>query len=168
MNRRRRMSVAEVACERRCSAATVRTHVKHIFQKTHTNRQGEPVQRLRFVAGSAWSCRIPIISEIELTFEASAAPIIAITGTDGKSTMTVLVEHILRSAGRECIAGGNLGVPLCELVEDISPDGYLVAEVSAFQLWTTHQFAPAALGGTYLFAHQLALNLKAFGSRYPG
>lgn len=91
---------------------------------------------------------IPVISEIELAAAATDTPIIAITGTDGKSTTTVLVEHLIKSAGKECIAGGNLGVPLCELVDTISPDGYLIAEVSAFQLWTTHHFEPAAIGLT--------------------
>lgn len=91
---------------------------------------------------------IPVISEIELAAAATDTPIIAITGTDGKSTTTVLVEHLIQAAGVECVAGGNLGVPLCELVETISPEGYLVAEVSAFQLWTTHHFKPAAIGLT--------------------
>jgi len=92
--------------------------------------------------------QIPVISEIELAAAATDAAIIAITGTDGKSTTTVLVEHLIKSAGKECVAGGNLGVPLCELVESLSADAYLVAEVSAFQLWTTHHFKPAAVGLT--------------------
>lgn len=92
--------------------------------------------------------KVPVISEIELAAAATDTPIIAITGTDGKSTTTVLVEHLIKSADKECIAGGNLGVPLCELVDSVSSDGYLVAEVSAFQLWTTHHFKPEAVGLT--------------------
>lgn len=98
---------------------------------------------------------VPVVSEIELAWALSPAPIIAITGTDGKSTTTVLVEHILREAGHACIAGGNLGTPLCELVTQVDPDGYLVAEVSAFQLWTTHDFAPVAVGLTNIAADHL-------------
>ncbi|QDG54638.1 UDP-N-acetylmuramoyl-L-alanine--D-glutamate ligase [Persicimonas caeni] len=91
---------------------------------------------------------VPAISEIELAYAATDARILAITGTDGKSTTTVLVGHILEHAGVECVVGGNLGTPLCALVDEVSSDGVIVAEVSAFQLWTTHQFAPHAFGLT--------------------
>ncbi len=91
---------------------------------------------------------VPAVSEIELAYEAAQAPILAITGTDGKSTTTVLAAHMLEHAGVECAAGGNLGTPLCALVDEVSADGVLVAEVSAFQLWTTHRFAPRAFGLT--------------------
>jgi UDP-N-acetylmuramoylalanine--D-glutamate ligase len=91
---------------------------------------------------------IPVISEIELAYAAAKAPILAITGTDGKSTTTVLTGHILDKAGVECAVGGNLGTPLCALVDDVSADGCIVAEVSAFQLWTTHHFSPSAFGLT--------------------
>lgn len=91
---------------------------------------------------------MPAISEIELASAATEARILAITGTDGKSTTTVLTGHILEHAGVECVVGGNLGTPLCALVDEVSADGVIVAEVSAFQLWTTHQFAPKAFGLT--------------------
>lgn len=91
---------------------------------------------------------LPVISEIELGYEAAKAPILAITGTDGKSTTTVLTGHILEHAGVECAAGGNLGTPLCALVDEVSEQGCIVAEVSAFQLWTTHHFKPKAFGLT--------------------
>ncbi len=91
---------------------------------------------------------LPVISEIELGYEAAKAPILAITGTDGKSTTTVFAGHLLEHAGVECAVGGNLGTPLCALVDEVSADGYIVAEVSAFQLWTTHHFRPMAFGLT--------------------
>jgi UDP-N-acetylmuramoylalanine--D-glutamate ligase len=91
---------------------------------------------------------LPVISEIELAYEAAQAPILAITGTDGKSTTTVLAGHILEHDGVECAVGGNLGTPLCALVDDVSADGCIVAEVSAFQLWTTHYFSPRGFGLT--------------------
>jgi UDP-N-acetylmuramoylalanine--D-glutamate ligase len=91
---------------------------------------------------------LPVISEIELAYEAAKAPILAITGTDGKSTTTVMTGHILEHAGIECAVGGNLGTPLCALVDEVSADGCIVAEVSAFQLWTTHHFSPRAFGLT--------------------
>jgi UDP-N-acetylmuramoylalanine--D-glutamate ligase len=91
---------------------------------------------------------VPVLSEIELGWEAASAPTIGITGTDGKSTTTRLVEHLLQQVGRDARAGGNLGTPLCEFVEDVPVDGVVVAEVSAFQLWSTHRFKAHALGFT--------------------
>jgi UDP-N-acetylmuramoylalanine--D-glutamate ligase len=91
---------------------------------------------------------LPIISEVELAWEAASAPMIGITGTDGKSTTTRLVEHLLQQVGRAARAGGNLGTPLCEFVEDVPADGVIVAEISAFQLWSTHDFRAHAVGFT--------------------
>ena len=85
---------------------------------------------------------IPVISEIELAFDAAVAPFVCITGTDGKTTTTSLIGAILDRAGLEHVVAGNIGIPLCDVVEDISADGFIVAEVSAFQLWTTHHFHP--------------------------
>ncbi len=85
---------------------------------------------------------IPVISEIELAFDAAVAPFVCITGTDGKTTTTSLIGAILERAGLEHVVAGNIGIPLCDVVEDISADGFIVAEVSAFQLWTTHHFHP--------------------------
>lgn len=85
---------------------------------------------------------VPVISEIELAFAAAKAPFVCITGTDGKTTTTSLVGAILEHAGREVVVAGNIGVPLCEVVEGVSEDGVIVAEVSAFQLWTTHTLRP--------------------------
>ncbi|MGM0555607.1 MAG: UDP-N-acetylmuramoyl-L-alanine--D-glutamate ligase [Myxococcota bacterium] len=91
---------------------------------------------------------LPVLSEVELGWEAASAPIIGITGTDGKSTTTRLVEHLLLQVGREARAGGNLGTPLCEFVEEVPGDGVIVAEVSAFQLWSIHNFQAHSIGFT--------------------
>lgn len=85
---------------------------------------------------------VPVISEIELAFDCASAPFVAITGTDGKTTTTSLVGAILEADGREVCVAGNIGIPLCDVVEQVSADGVIVAEVSAFQLWTTHHFRP--------------------------
>src|SRR5438105_7719335 len=75
---------------------------------------------------------IPVWSEIELAFRLLDCPIVAITGTNGKSTTTSLVGLALERAGRRVFTGGNLGTPLVAAV-DQAPE-IAVAEVSSFQL----------------------------------
>jgi len=87
---------------------------------------------------SAW--RIPILSEIELAYRFSCAPIIAITGTNGKSTTTTLVGEILRAAGKKVFIGGNLGVPFISAVSN--EWDWIVLEISSFQLEWVQQFRP--------------------------
>jgi len=83
-----------------------------------------------------------IISEIELAYRFASAPIIAITGTNGKSTVTTLTGEILANAGKKVLVGGNLGTPFIELVNEGSAD-FLVLEISSFQLEGTRTFHPA-------------------------
>ena len=86
---------------------------------------------------------LTIVSEIELAAMVAQAPIVAITGTDGKSTTTEMVGAIARACGRPTVVAGNIGVPLSERVRDVGSDGIIVAEVSAFQLWSCGHFSPA-------------------------
>jgi len=83
---------------------------------------------------------IPIISEVELAASLLTAPMIAITGTNGKSTTTVLVGEILKHWGWKTFVGGNLGLPLSEAVS--SPWDFIVAELSSFQLETITHLHP--------------------------
>ncbi|MBM3270910.1 MAG: UDP-N-acetylmuramoyl-L-alanine--D-glutamate ligase [Candidatus Sericytochromatia bacterium] len=83
---------------------------------------------------------VELIGEIELAWRLAEAPIVAITGTNGKTTTTTLVGEILREAGWEAPVGGNIGVPLVSLVRQKSHA--LVAEISSFQLETADQFRP--------------------------
>ncbi|ADE13674.1 UDP-N-acetylmuramoylalanine/D-glutamate ligase [Nitrosococcus halophilus Nc 4] len=79
---------------------------------------------------------IPVLGDIELFAYWAQAPVIAITGSNGKSTVTVLVEAMARQAGKKVLSGGNLGLPALELLEKPVPDLY-VLELSSFQLETT-------------------------------
>ncbi|HEY9712126.1 MAG TPA: UDP-N-acetylmuramoyl-L-alanine--D-glutamate ligase, partial [Chroococcales cyanobacterium] len=81
-----------------------------------------------------------VISDVELAFRESRAKIIAITGTNGKSTTTALISFILEKSGRVAPACGNIGVPILSQL-DRRPD-YLVVEVSSFQLHYTVNLAP--------------------------
>ena len=83
----------------------------------------------------------PLIGELELAYTLATSPVIAITGTNGKTTTTELTARILRGAGIDAEACGNIGTPMSELLLGKSP-GMFVAEVSSFQLETIRTFRP--------------------------
>lgn len=85
---------------------------------------------------------VPVIGEIELAYRFCKAPIVAVTGTKGKSTTTALIGHLLRGCGRSVRVGGNIGNPLIKEVRDAGPEDWIVAEVSSFQLETIRAFRP--------------------------
>ncbi len=85
---------------------------------------------------------IRVIAEIELAYENMQGKIIAITGTDGKSTTTVLTGHILEKIGIDSIVGGNIGIPLVSLVGKTSEETVSVVELSSYQLETIDAFRP--------------------------
>lgn len=83
---------------------------------------------------------LPVWSEIELAFRFLQVPVLAVTGTNGKSTTTTLLGKLLREHGQRVFVGGNLGIPLLDAVsEDVE---VVVAEVSSFQLEWVEQFRP--------------------------
>ncbi len=89
--------------------------------------------------------RLPIIGDIELFARAASAPVVAITGSNGKTTVTSLVGEMARAAGREVRVGGNIGTPALDLLPDDNapqPDLY-VLELSSFQLELTESLKPA-------------------------
>jgi UDP-N-acetylmuramoylalanine--D-glutamate ligase len=73
---------------------------------------------------------ISIVSEIELASWFIKVPIIAVTGTNGKTTTTTLLGKILQSSGKKVFVGGNIGNPLIEYVETAQRDDFIVAEIS--------------------------------------
>jgi UDP-N-acetylmuramoylalanine--D-glutamate ligase len=85
---------------------------------------------------------IPVIGDIELFAQTVKAPVIAITGTNAKSTVTTLVGEMAKTAGLDVKVGGNLGVPALDLITDAAHDLF-VLELSSFQLETTFSLAPA-------------------------
>jgi UDP-N-acetylmuramoylalanine--D-glutamate ligase len=86
---------------------------------------------------------VEVIGDVELFARAALAPVIAVTGSNGKSTVTTWVGEMARAAGRTTRVGGNLGTPALEILQDEEPDLY-VLELSSFQLETTWSLAPAA------------------------
>ena len=84
----------------------------------------------------------PIIGEIELAFQFCRCPVVAITGTNGKTTTTALTAHLLRSAGVRCREAGNIGLPFSQLLREEAELEVVVLEVSSFQLETIQKFHP--------------------------
>jgi UDP-N-acetylmuramoylalanine--D-glutamate ligase len=85
---------------------------------------------------------LPVLSEIELASRVLACPIFAVTGTNGKSTTTVLLGRMLKEAGMRVFVGGNLGTPLIDACLDEQKFEAAVAEVSSFQLEWVYTFRP--------------------------
>lgn len=85
---------------------------------------------------------LPIISEIELGYLCCDAPIVAITGTNGKSTVTTLIGEILNRGGKDAVICGNLGNPFCGEIPKIKANSIVVLEVSSFQLERVKEFKP--------------------------
>lgn len=86
---------------------------------------------------------LPVYSEIELASGFCRAPIVAITGSNGKTTTTALAGHLFRRAGRRVHVGGNIGNAFSTFVMDTRPDDVVVLEVSSFQLDHIHEFRPS-------------------------
>ena len=86
---------------------------------------------------------VPIIGELALASSYLKTPVIAITGTNGKSTVTTLIGELLQAAGMKVFVGGNLGVPLCEYLAGPQDAQWAVLELSSFQLDSAGDFAPA-------------------------
>jgi UDP-N-acetylmuramoylalanine--D-glutamate ligase len=85
---------------------------------------------------------LQVFSEIEVASWFCRAPIVAITGSNGKTTTTSLIGHIFRRAGRKAVVAGNIGFPFSDYVRDLSPEAVVVLEVSSFQLDHIDTFRP--------------------------
>ncbi|HLF47995.1 MAG TPA: UDP-N-acetylmuramoyl-L-alanine--D-glutamate ligase, partial [Methylomirabilota bacterium] len=85
---------------------------------------------------------VPVIGELELGWRVMEADLIAITGTNGKTTTTALTGELVGRTARPLLVGGNIGTPLCAHALDFPADGLVVAEASSFQLDTTELLRP--------------------------
>jgi len=92
---------------------------------------------------AALARQVPVMGDIELFAQAAKAPVIAITGSNGKSTVVTLLSAMARRAGIEVRTGGNIGTPALDLIKQNEPDLY-VLELSSFQLETVHSLRPQA------------------------
>lgn len=134
----------------------------------HTTRLLEGIELLVVSPGVSestlplqWAARrnLPVISEIELAFRFCRATVVAVTGTNGKSTAVTLLAHILRASGRSALACGNLGLPFASVVDGLGPQTIAVVEVSSFQLLGCERFRPKIgvllnIGANHLDRHE--------------
>ena len=120
---------------------------------------------------------VPILSEIELAFLFCASPVVAVTGTNGKSTTVTLIAEVLKASGRSAVACGNLGNPFSSVLDQLTPDAIAVVEVSSFQLLWCDRFRPKIgvllnVGTNHLDRHQdphayLAAKTRLFARQTP-
>ena len=85
---------------------------------------------------------VEVVTEVEVAYKLSKAPIIGITGSNGKTTTTTVIGELLKEAGLQPVVGGNIGLPLCEIAEQVTENNWIVAELSSFQLKGTTSFKP--------------------------
>lgn len=95
----------------------------------------KPLQQAR-------KAKVPIISEIELASQFITSPIVAVTGTNGKTTVSTMIAKMIETGGKSVFLGGNIGTPLSEVACKKDKFDWVVAEISSFQLDTTHTFKP--------------------------
>lgn len=95
----------------------------------------DPIQR-------AMGRGIPIIGEIELAYRFVNEPIVAVTGTNGKTTVTTLIGEMLKQSGYKVFVGGNIGNPFITYADSDDKADKIVLEISSFQLDTIQQFKP--------------------------
>ncbi len=86
--------------------------------------------------------KIPVIGELELASQFVSEPIIAVTGTNGKTTSSTMIAEMIQASGKTVFLGGNIGVPLSEYAARREKCDWVVVEVSSFQLDTSFSFKP--------------------------
>lgn len=96
------------------------------------------------IVAEAFNRHIDVISEVELAYRVTKAPILAITGTNGKTTTTTLLGSMVSRSGKPFALAGNLGISLSREAELVPADGVIAAEVSSFQLEFIKTFKPKA------------------------
>lgn len=92
--------------------------------------------------GKAQQRGIPVVSEVEIAYQLCKAPMLAITGTNGKTTTTTLLGEMIKASGFKTAVGGNIGAGLSEQVLDLGANDMAVAEISSYQLESVQEFRP--------------------------
>jgi UDP-N-acetylmuramoylalanine--D-glutamate ligase len=117
-------------------------HVPETFTRANLVVLSPGVPATQPAIAAAQASGVPIVSELELASRWLQGRVIAITGTKGKSTTSVLAGHMLEAAGFKVTVGGNIGVPLSAQVVESTPDTLHVVEASSFQLEQIERFHP--------------------------
>ena len=136
-------AVAEVGLRMRARGAEVITGQKSVVGRSFDRAILSPgISPDRPMVLELKAAGVPMLGELELGAQACLCPVVAVTGTNGKSTTTELITQILQAAGKRAVACGNYGKPLCEVALLSRELDWAVAEVSSFQLETIETFRP--------------------------
>ncbi|MDP2910721.1 MAG: Mur ligase family protein, partial [Candidatus Omnitrophota bacterium] len=117
-------------------------HTDKFIKKSDLMVVSPGVRRDALPIKSAEKKKIPVISELELGYTMCPAPIIAVTGTSGKTTTTTLIGQMLKSGGLDAVVCGNIGNPFSGEIKRIKKDSIVVLEASSFQLELIDKFKP--------------------------
>ena len=117
-------------------------HTDKFIKKSDLMVVSPGVRRDALPIKSAEKNKIPVISELELGYTMCPAPIIAVTGTSGKTTTTTLIGQMLKSGGLDAVVCGNIGNPFSGEIKRIKKNSIVVLEVSSFQLELIDKFKP--------------------------
>lgn len=90
----------------------------------------------------AYKREIPVISEVQVAYELAKSPILAVTGTNGKTTTVTLLGELMKTRYPNAGVGGNIGIPLCEEALKAGENSCVVAEISSYQMEATTNFRP--------------------------
>jgi UDP-N-acetylmuramoylalanine--D-glutamate ligase len=133
------------------------------------------VPREAAVIAAARERGIPVLGELELAWRGTPNRVVAVTGTNGKTTTAELLGHLHRAAGEPVAVAGNVGTPLASLAGSLAPEATVVLECSSFQLEDTEAFAPECavflnLAPDHLDRHEtideyLAAKLRIFANQ---
>lgn len=142
-DRRSEAELGEVAAEARALGADLAlgSHDPELFTSVDRIVVSPGVPPLPALA-AADRAGVPVASEVELASWFLRGTVVAVTGTNGKSTVTTMIGEMCRRTGRPTFVGGNLGTPLVDVVESdaAGPDGLVVVELSSFQLERVDRF----------------------------
>lgn len=90
----------------------------------------------------AYRRAIPVVSEVQVAYELAKSPILAVTGTNGKTTTVTLLGELMKTRYPDAGVGGNIGIPLCEEALKAGENSCIVAEISSYQMEATTNFRP--------------------------
>ncbi|WEV54079.1 UDP-N-acetylmuramoyl-L-alanine--D-glutamate ligase [Leuconostocaceae bacterium ESL0723] len=107
------------------------------------------------IVAAATAAGIPVLTEVAVALSTFTGRLIAVTGSNGKTTTTTLISQMLSTAGIDVTTAGNIGTPVCEVVADLGPKDTLLLELSSFQLLGIPELAPDIAVITNIFANHL-------------
>ena len=122
------LALEQAGCKLRCGDTYLDGVEADVLFRTPGMHPGNPAIRSLADRGAY------VTSEMEVFFEVAPCNLIAVTGSDGKTTTTTLISEMLKAEGKRVWLGGNIGTPLLPLVRQMQPDDFAVVELSSFQL----------------------------------